>query len=151
MPRAIKQFCPRGHKKEFYKITNRLKCMVCHKVHVLGWKIRNREYLKEYFKKRYVYKKRKPFSANGRYHSSTHRILGIRKEQFDEMVAKQNNKCAICLIELTYKSLDHDHKTGIVRGVLCRLCNFMLGSARDSIDILLGGIQYLKNHSAQYR
>lgn len=40
--------------------------------------------------------------------------------------------------------IDHDHKTGKVRGVLCKQCNISLGGAKDSIDTLKGLIEYLQ-------
>jgi len=42
--------------------------------------------------------------------------------------------------------IDHDHNTGIVRGLLCDKCNHLLGNATDSIKILLGAIKYLQIH-----
>lgn len=45
-----------------------------------------------------------------------------------ELVKFQNNKCAICGKEPNYMLLiDHDHKTGLVRGLLCAICNRDLG------------------------
>jgi hypothetical protein len=40
--------------------------------------------------------------------------------------------------------VDHDHKTGQVRDVICRLCNMALGSARDSERTLLNLAKYLR-------
>jgi hypothetical protein len=44
-------------------------------------------------------------------------------------------------------SVDHNHETGAVRGLLCRLCNSMLGFARDDIGILSRAITYLEENS----
>jgi hypothetical protein len=41
--------------------------------------------------------------------------------------------------------IDHDHKTGQVRGFLCHCCNLLLGYAKDNIEILAIAIEYLKN------
>jgi hypothetical protein len=60
---------------------------------------------------------------------------------------KQNNVCGICGgVNKNGKSLhiDHDHKTNIVRGLLCNTCNRSIGYAKDSIDILHKAISYLK-------
>ena len=55
---------------------------------------------------------------------------GITKEQFIEMLRKQNYKCAIC--NSNFKNsrdthIDHNHKTGKIRGLLCFRCNNILG------------------------
>lgn len=60
------------------------------------------------------------------------RRYGISIERFEEMLAKQNDVCAVCLKPETSKkfehlSVDHDHETGRVRGLLCAKCNRLLG------------------------
>lgn len=40
--------------------------------------------------------------------------------------------------------VDHDHATGIVRGMLCNNCNHMLGLAKDSVEHLQAAINYLQ-------
>jgi hypothetical protein len=57
--------------------------------------------------------------------------------------------CQICGSELTKKRrtyIDHNHKTGSVRGLLCPKCNILLGACNDNIDILNSAISYLKNN-----
>jgi len=76
---------------------------------------------------------------------------GITQEDYDLMLDIQKECCAICGIEeqkTTKKRLfvDHDHKTGKVRGLLCQHCNFVLGQAKDSVEILENAITYLKQH-----
>ncbi|KKM72361.1 hypothetical protein LCGC14_1421320, partial [marine sediment metagenome] len=39
--------------------------------------------------------------------------------------------------------VDHCHKTGIVRGLLCKSCNLTLGFVKDDVDLLQGLINYL--------
>jgi hypothetical protein len=67
------------------------------------------------------------------------------------MLKKQNNCCGICKKHisealLTRKSnlcVDHDHKTGKIRGLLCDNCNRGIGLLGDNIDILRNAIGYL--------
>lgn len=77
---------------------------------------------------------------------------GIRmsETQYNIMLKDQGNRCAICFKhEKTFSRLlavDHNHETGIVRGILCNNCNTMIGMALESEDILLEAINYLKQY-----
>ena len=81
--------------------------------------------------------------------------FGMTLEKFAELEAKQNGLCAICFKPetRTHKgktwrlSVDHCHKTGKVRGLLCAACNLMIGKARDEIAILESAISYLSTNS----
>lgn len=42
--------------------------------------------------------------------------------------------------------VDHDHATGLVRGLICINCNYMLGHAKDNPLIILSAFKYLKEH-----
>ena len=66
---------------------------------------------------------------------------GITTEEFNRLVASQNEKCAICDLAPAY--IDHNHETGKVRGILCKDCNLMLGYAKDDVKILGNAIKYL--------
>jgi hypothetical protein len=69
------------------------------------------------------------------------------------MFADQDGKCAICGLAETVGKLpqglvtpltvDHDHKTDKVRGLLCNKCNVGLGCFCDSVDILFRAVGYL--------
>lgn len=53
------------------------------------------------------------------------------------LAAKQNNRCALCSGQLGIRApldpvLDHDHRTGAVRGVLHRGCNSLLGKVENN-------------------
>jgi protein-arginine kinase activator protein McsA len=71
------------------------------------------------------------------------RVYGFTREQWEILWNKQQGKCAICGKESALK-VDHCHKTGKVRGLLCQTCNATLGMAYDSISILETAISYLK-------
>lgn len=58
------------------------------------------------------------------------------------MKAAQNGRCAICT-EVKPLSVDHHHGTKRVRGMLCKSCNFGLGSFHDNIRFLQAAIDYL--------
>ena len=61
----------------------------------------------------------------------------------------KNKTCQICGCVDTRRSLsiDHDHVTGKVRGLLCDACNTGLGKFKDNQEILLAAIEYLKKYS----
>lgn len=71
---------------------------------------------------------------------------GIYPEDKEKMLIAQNRRCKICNIEVEGRTahLDHCHKTGKVRGVLCNKCNHGIGLFGDSIISLEKAILYLK-------
>ena len=65
------------------------------------------------------------------------------------MLKAQNYRCAICGTENWGRpspSIDHDHKTGKVRALLCNRCNGVLGLAEDSAVLLNKMAKYLSEH-----
>lgn len=71
---------------------------------------------------------------------------GMTRADFDSMSAEQGNKCRICSRSRKLH-VDHCHKTGRVRGLLCGSCNRGLGMFSDSIRNLDAAIVYLKERS----
>lgn len=73
---------------------------------------------------------------------------GLTEEAYVALEQAQNHKCKICLKDKEQEprplAVDHDHKTGEIRGLLCNSCNRMLGFAKDNQTTLLRAIQYLK-------
>lgn len=80
------------------------------------------------------------------------RKYGITMEQYELMFDYQDGLCAICGQVETRRfkgsisrfAVDHNHKTGEVRGLLCSKCNVCLGYAQDDPKLLLKMINYLK-------
>lgn len=68
--------------------------------------------------------------------------------ELDRLMQVQNNSCAICkLPESNFKrklSVDHDHKTGQVRGLLCDFCNLGLGNFKENVLIFDSAKKYLQ-------
>lgn len=75
---------------------------------------------------------------------------GITPVEYRAITLTQDDLCAICRKEepnehkYTRLAVDHCHKTGKVRGLLCSHCNTGLGKFRDSVILLEKAIQYLK-------
>lgn len=72
------------------------------------------------------------------------RLYGITIDDYEFMSKKNNGKCYICNNISDKLCVDHNHKTGNVRGLLCNGCNVILGHANDSIELLSNAIYYLK-------
>jgi len=70
------------------------------------------------------------------------------------MLLDQNGVCKICGLpetrfaggRITNLSVDHNHETSVVRGLLCHFCNMMLGMAKDNPKILTNAAKYLKEY-----
>jgi hypothetical protein len=66
------------------------------------------------------------------------------------MFTEQKGKCACCGIrqnELTMRfAVDHDHDTGLIRGLLCGNCNLGIGQLGDNIEGLMKALNYLEKH-----
>jgi hypothetical protein len=73
---------------------------------------------------------------------------GIGQDVFDELLAEQGGVCAICRAP-DPQHVDHDHRTGWVRGILCFNCNGGLGQFRDDPEHLASAITYLKGTTWQ--
>ena len=69
----------------------------------------------------------------------------ITYNDFKILKENQKNKCAICGKILIKPILDHDHKTGKIRGLLCYGCNTFLGLINDNKKVLQTAIKYLGN------
>lgn len=90
-----------------------------------------------------------------RLHETVRDLHGITGKQYLSMCEKQGNVCAVCKNKETVKyrgkprrlSVDHDHKTNKIRGLLCDDCNKGIGCFHENIQFLESAIAYLKSHS----
>lgn len=76
-------------------------------------------------------------------------VFGLELYQYDAMLVAQSGLCAICGTPPTDRRLavDHDHKTGEVRALLCQLCNRALGHMKDDPELLRAAARYLERHT----
>jgi hypothetical protein len=74
-------------------------------------------------------------------------FYGLTIEQYDQMLIASCGVCDLCGLQFTNTTnepaVDHDHSTGIVRGLLHAKCNLGIGIFKDSIDMLNKAIAYL--------
>lgn len=77
---------------------------------------------------------------------------GITVEDYEQMLLEQGGACAICRRAETVVmrgkvkplSVDHDHESGRVRGLLCHECNVGLGKFKDNVARLKAAVTYLE-------
>jgi hypothetical protein len=72
-------------------------------------------------------------------------MYGIDVQDYERMLEEQNGGCYICGEQPSKRALDidHDHKTGKVRGLLCSNHNRALGLLNDDIVLMLKSVEYL--------
>lgn len=77
------------------------------------------------------------------------RMYHLSMEQYQAMEERQSNLCAICGKPPKSRALhiDHCHRSGKVRALLCSSCNTLLGLANEDTEILMKAIAYLREHS----
>jgi hypothetical protein len=77
--------------------------------------------------------------------------FGITLEQYNQLFAKQEGKCAICQKhQIEFKkahAVDHNAKTGEIRGLLCENCNKGIGNLQESVESLERAIDYITKDS----
>jgi hypothetical protein len=79
----------------------------------------------------------------------------ITSADWDRIFESQGRVCAVCGSDDPQGNVhgqwatDHDHSTGLVRGILCNPCNIMLGFGRDDPSVLDRGAEYLRKSSAK--
>jgi len=87
-----------------------------------------------------------------RRHSMRKSTYGISQDEFEQMLADQGGCCAICKnrepVANRALAVDHDHKTGKVRQLLCSNCNRGLGCFRDDPKLLQTALEYQLRHNA---
>ncbi|MGV1006784.1 MAG: endonuclease VII domain-containing protein [Candidatus Nanopelagicales bacterium] len=76
---------------------------------------------------------------------------GLREGERAALLAAQGGKCAICgwLTGRRARVVDHDHGSGEVRGLLCNLCNRVIGFYRDRSRVFECFAEYLRNPPAR--
>jgi hypothetical protein len=96
------------------------------------------------------------WESNGKKKSWSHleRTYNLSKDDFDSLSQKQNNVCAICKCSQQekckshYLFVDHCHKTGSIRGLLCDVCNRGLGYFKDDVSRLQSAIAYIEEYAS---
>lgn len=72
------------------------------------------------------------------------RSYGIEPHEYEAMYVAQSGCCAICTRRLPTLSIDHDHTTGEVRGLLCPPCNSAIGFLREDPFAIQRALEYVQ-------
>jgi hypothetical protein len=76
------------------------------------------------------------------------RTYGLTIDQYEQILARQNYKCAICKVSNPKGrngfNVDHCHETSKIRGLLCSNCNIGIGNLQHDPDILRAALKYLE-------
>jgi DNA segregation ATPase FtsK/SpoIIIE-like protein len=134
------------------------------KANAAKWRERNPERVKEAAKakrKRYLGKNKERLAAErrSRTHFSTRdkyllATYGITGAQYEALHTAQGGVCSICrepevrksqLGRVHRMSVDHNHQTGQIRGLLCARCNHVIGHVREDISLLNAMKNYIND------
>lgn len=77
---------------------------------------------------------------------------GMTVEQYGQMSIEQDHRCAICRSPETGNrrlAVDHCHRTGKVRALLCQACNTALGKLKDDPLLIRRAAEYVERHSSE--
>lgn len=120
-------------------------CRECSRAKNRAWRDKNKQKASDYRKQ--YYKDNRARRIEVARDMSFKKRYGISLQEYEACVLLQSNKCLICGSNRTSRRLavDHCHKTGKIRGLLCSKCNLGLGNFDDNIDFLSKAIQYLKS------
>lgn len=73
------------------------------------------------------------------------RKFGLSIEDYNHILEQQGGVCAICRLPSDSRlRVDHDHRTGLVRGLLCGSCNTAIGSLRDDPATISAALEYVR-------
>lgn len=77
-------------------------------------------------------------------------LYGLEVAQYDAMFLAQAGRCAICNRPpgKTRLSVDHDHATGLIRGLLCNHCNLRIVGRHTDAEKLMNAARYLQSPPA---
>jgi len=118
------------------------RCKTCGGIYAAQWRAKNPHKSKErYWQNRDAERERHLV-----------RKYGITFTDYRKMLSDQSEKCAVCgkpEPKHRFFDVDHCHKTGVVRGLLCTSCNRMIGHSGDNPRVLVSAANYLQSSRKQ--
>ncbi len=126
--------CQKKYRREWYKANREL----AKKINT-AWSDKNPNHGKEWYKA----------NKNKARNYQLKRDFGISIEEYGKMLELQGYRCKICLVDASkfnkVFAVDHSHKTGKIRGLLCGPCNSAIGLMKEKIEVFKSAISYLEN------
>ena len=114
------------------------------------WRAKNKDAVAAYQKEYSAAYRSRSDVQEGSWTRNLKKNYNLTPKEFNDMWADQDGKCSICKVEMAPRgrlkdsaTVDHNHDTGKVRGILCRCCNNGIGALKDSPEILSAAIDYL--------
>ena len=161
----LNKLCPQGHLLTADRLhtdkDGRNRCKTCRGQYSKLYRNKHKVRLKVYYKEWDAKNKELRYQVSRK--SAMKYNYGITPEQFDALVIKQDNKCAICRYaqfpisgnryarkKVMNLDIDHNPQNGVVRGLLCRRCNTALGLFRESPAILLTAHRYVATDGTSF-
>jgi hypothetical protein len=141
-----------GNKKVKIGAARGLKCPVCNRRRNSEWAKNNPERANTRNRAHKARNKEKVDRIHRNSKLTT--VYGISIDEYEVLLSNQNGLCAICRESevkrhrngtLWALSVDHDHVTGKIRGLLCSACNVGIANFRENIEALEAAIEYLKS------
>lgn len=117
-------------------------CKDCASVVDKKWRIENPEKSRRISKTSYD----RHMTPEKRFNYKLKHVYNLKREDFDKMYDTQNGKCKLCYKEIkaqVQSHVDHNHDTGVIRGLLCSKCNLGLGHFYDNSDVLVRASKYI--------
>ena len=126
------------------KIKYRAECRDCTILVNRKWKLNNKDKVRGYARKK---PPRDPMYSR-EWHLKT--SYGISHKDYTDLLEGQNGGCAICGTKTPSSNrkvfyVDHDHSSGMIRGLLCLSCNRGIGCFKDNPDSLISAGEYLNS------
>lgn len=151
MGRPKQTHCKHGHElteDNVYRYGNKRQCLICRRRSSLDYQ--KRLCKKDPEAQRLKQRRLRVSNPEAFKAQELKKRYGMSLGEFKSILQEQRSRCAICekQIDQDTACVDHNHDTGIVRGLLCCICNTGLGHFRDDPVIVQSAVYYLKERNA---
>jgi hypothetical protein len=134
-------------------------CLVCFKERHARWRKTNEDHVRQKSREQMRrMRKAMPKEKRSKYlrRWRLKRKYGLTEAAYDVIMAAQNASCAICLVKFEPVKrgwrapvVDHDHRTGAVRAILCLGCNTGLGYFNENAETMRKAAEYIDCHKVR--